>query len=75
MGKVQEMIIAAKLLRKSDDELNNILFELHTRYKILDNDWMTIMASAGIITQRQIIEQMGKKNDLSIDGGSSAGTV
>lgn len=74
MSKVQEMIIAAKLLQKSDDDLNNILFDLRSKYLIKDSDWMTIMASAGIITQRQIMEQMGKQNDLRL-GDKNAGAV
>lgn len=74
MSKVNELIIAAKLLRKTDDELNNILFEIHTKYKILDNDWLTIMAASATLTQRKLIEQMGTKNNLTM-GEPSDGTV
>ena len=71
MTKIQELLIASKMIRKSDDELNNLLFDIHAKYKIDDRDWMTIMAASAVITQRQVVAQMGLKNDAILGGGDS----
>ena len=55
------MAISLHLKSKSDDELNNVLFDLREKYKFSDDDWMTVEASVALLTQRKVMSQLGLK--------------
>jgi hypothetical protein len=68
--KRKAVAISMGLLRKSDDSINNLLYDLRTKYSVSDDDWMTIEAATAILTQRRILESQGLGNDdLLNDGG------
>ena len=73
------LAITNALKSKSEDELNNLLFDLRVLYKVSDDDWMRIEAGVALLTQRKLLEQMGLKNDVVLDdnlgGGSDVGSV
>ena len=70
------LVISNSLKNKSDNDLNTLLFDLRTKYKIEDDDWMRIEASIALLTSRKVLEQIGLKNDDSfLEGDSNVGSV
>ena len=71
------LVISNSLKNKSENDLNTLLYDLRTKYKIDDDDWMRIEASIALLTSRKVLEQIGLKNDdgLGDGGGSDVGLV
>lgn len=65
--KRKALAISMGLLRKSDTEINNLLFDLRVKYKVSDEDWITIEGAIAVLTQRRILEQQGVKNDVLLN--------
>jgi len=65
------LVIANSLRNKSENDLNTLLFDLRTKYSIVDDDWMRIEASIALLTSRKVLEQIGLKNDDVLSGGDS----
>jgi hypothetical protein len=68
------LVFTNELSRKNDDDLNNLLFDIRTKYKMQDDDYLRMNICLTLIAQRQILERLGKHNDLMM-GGSNVGSV
>ena len=71
MASLKEVFIAGKMLRLSDEAINNILFDLRKKYNISPDDWLHLGAGFSTVTQRQILDKIGKKNDDYLSGGNN----
>lgn len=60
----KSMAIVNVLKSKTDDELNNLLYDLRLKYKFDDDDWMTIEAAVALLTQKKIMSQLGIKGGV-----------
>lgn len=69
------LVIANSLKNKTDGDLNNLLYNLRTKYSVSDDDWMRIEASVALLTSRKVMEHIGLKNDDLIGGDSNVGSV
>lgn len=68
------LVFTNELSRRSDDDLNNLLFDLREKYKMQDDDYLRMNICLTLIAQRQILERLGSHND-KLMGGSNVGSV
>lgn len=52
--KLNALKITMDYNKRTDDSLNNILFELKTKYNIEDNDWLRISVAFSMLTAKKM---------------------
>jgi hypothetical protein len=56
-NKLEALKITMDFNRRSNESLNNILFDLKNKYSIEDHDWLQISVAFSLLTTKELLKK------------------